>query len=91
MWIGAHLSVEISVDYLFLRPKSRGKCLSNQDLRIHRSGTAIGGIAELAAFKLQWNCSDRNIDRARRSGPLGCSLVLQIGVPSGLQTHCTIG
>jgi len=38
------------------------------DLRIQRSGTAIGGIAELTAFKLQWNCPDRNIDPARRWG-----------------------
>jgi len=30
-----------------------------------------GGIAELAAFKLQWNCRDRNIDRARRWGVSG--------------------
>lgn len=47
---------------------------SNQDLRIHRSSTTIGGIAELAAFKLQWICSDRNIDGARKVWAAGYGL-----------------
>jgi hypothetical protein len=63
------LAVEIPVDYFPPVGSSiAGKYLSNQDLHTQRSGTAIGGIAGLAAFKLQWNCPDRNIDRARRWG-----------------------
>ena len=60
-------AVEIPVDYSYsAETAAREKRLSNQDLHIHRSSRAIGGIAELAAFKLQWICSDRNIDGARK-------------------------
>jgi hypothetical protein len=63
------LSVEIPVDYFpSAGDANRRKTSLQSRLTNPRSGTAIGGIAELAAFKLQWNCRYRNIDRARKWG-----------------------
>ena len=62
-----------------------GKRLTPRDLLTHtESGTATWGkIAELTAFKLQWNCYDRNIDYidyARRWGLLKSILGLAIAL-----------
>ena len=71
-------AVEIPVDYFSsVETAVREKRLSNQDLTYTSTDPVrpFGGIAGLAAFKLQWICSDRNIDGARKVWAAGCGFV----------------
>ena len=53
---------------IFPQPARRreGNVVAHPDLTDPQIRYGHWGIAELAAFKLQWICSDRNIDRARK-------------------------
>jgi hypothetical protein len=66
--ISVGLALKIPVDYFpRLVVQLGGNRLAYRDLHPQiRCGP--WGIAELAAFKLQWNCRVRNIDYARRWG-----------------------
>ena len=75
-----YYAVEIPVDIFLSRNGSAREMSLESRLTHPQIRHGHWGIADLTPFKLQWICSDRNIDGARKVWVTGC-VVRRIGPP----------